>query len=284
MINDWRNKSVLVTGAGTGVGKHLSMDLAQRGAIVYATARSMEKCQPVADWVNADPRVKANGGQAIAKPLEVGNWEEFKIALNEVVEEQGKLDCLINNAGIIYVGEYYDMNEEFIKQLIHVNFSSVATGSLYAYRIMKEQGYGTIVNVSSMGGFLPTSSMVLYSATKHALVGLTSGLASEAEAFGVDIKAMCLGYIESEMPAKAKTATGTNADAEIREMLPMKAMATDKAATRLINGIASKGRFIFVPWYAKLMYYIQRYIPGVMYSGAIDSMKKFREISQRKQG
>ncbi len=274
-IKDWNGKTVIVTGAGTGVGKALCHDMAARGAIVYVTTRSIQRSQLVAD------EILAKGHTAFAAQIEVGNFEEFKRVIEQVKEKHGKLDVLINNAAIVYVGEYYDMEEDYIKQLVHVNLTSILIGTLYAYRIMKEQGFGSIINVTSMAGYLPTAMMVAYSASKHGLIGLTRSLAAEATEFGIGIKVMCLGLVESEMLNKAKVKHGDDGNV-VYETVPIKPMATGKAAKILVDGLRKKKMFIFVPWYAKFYFYIQRYIPGMVFKGAVHTMKKYREIMANK--
>jgi short-subunit dehydrogenase len=274
-MNDWKDKIVIVTGAGTGVGEAMCHELASRGAIVYVTARSLEKCQPVADQINK------KGFIAYAEPLEVGNFEEFKFVLEKVKATHGKIDVVINNAAIVFVGEYYDMDEKYIEKLVHVNLTSVMVGTLYAYRLMKSQGFGTIVNVSSMGGYLPTAMMVGYSATKHGVIGLTRSLAAEGKEFGVHIKVMCLGLVQSEMLNKANAKKGDGN--VLYETVPIKPMPTAKAAKILVNGIHKKGMIIFVPWYAKLYYHLQGILPGIIFKGAVHTMSKYREVMLKKQ-
>lgn len=272
--SDWKDKIVLITGAGTGVGKAMAIDLAQRGAIVYVTARSIEKCQPVVNQIND------MGFIAYAEPLDVSDFVNFKNVIEKVNEKHGKLDMLINNAAIVFVGEYYDMDAKYIEELVHVNLTSVMVGTLNAYKLMKNQGYGTIVNVSSMAGYLPSAMMAGYSATKHGVVGLTRSLAAEAKKFGVQIKVMCLGLVQSEMLNKAKATQG---DGNILyEVVPIKPMETKKAAKILIDGISRKGILIFVPWYAKLYYTLQGIIPGLIFKGAIHTMQKYREVISKK--
>jgi len=269
-IKDWNGKTVIITGAGTGVGKVMCHELASRGAIVYVTARSMEKSRPVAD------EITTKGFTAFAEKLEVSDETEFKRVVELVKEKHGKLDVLINNAAIVFVGEFYEMEEAYIRKLVDVNLSSVLIGTMYAYRIMKEQGSGTIVNVSSMAGVLPTAIMVAYSASKHGIIGLSRSLRAEGRAFGVDVKAMVLGFVQSEMLNKAEAPVGDGN--VLYETVPIKPMATDKAVKVLINGLRKKKMFVFVPWYAKFYYTLQRFIPGMVFKGAVDTMKKYRVV------
>lgn len=168
---NWEKKIALITGAGTGIGKEVSRELARRGALVYVTALTEEEAQLVVDTISAE------GGLAKAMALDVTDHVRFEQALALVVQEQGRIDLMINNAGIIYVGEYYEMDEEYLDQLVQVNITAVMIGTLYAYRIMKEQGHGLIANLSSQGGLMAVGSMAAYSASKHAVLGLTESVA-----------------------------------------------------------------------------------------------------------
>ncbi|MFZ1863239.1 MAG: SDR family oxidoreductase [Polyangiales bacterium] len=269
-MKHWNDKTVIVTGAGTGVGRAVAMELARRGAIVYATARTLEKAQPVAD------ELAAEGFRAIPAKLDVREWEDSKRVIAQVVEAHGKLDVLINNAAVLFIGEFFEMSEASIERLVHTNLTSVLVGTLHAYQVMKEQGHGTIVNVSSLAGVLPNASMVVYGATKHGLVGLTTSLAAEAEAFGVDVKVVCLGLIESEMLHKAEFSRG-NREA-VLGTLPMKPMPAAKAAQIFVDKIAGKERMTFLPWYAGIFWRLQRLSPSLLHRGALDAIAKYRAV------
>ena len=275
-FKDWKDKTVIVTGAATGVGKALCHEMASRGAIVYVTARSLEKCLPVVS------EITALGFKAFPAQLEVGDSEAFKQVINTVRQEHGKLDVLINNAGILYVGEYADMEEDFMRKIIDVNITSVMLGSLFAYKVMKEQGSGLIVNVSSMAGYLPAPAMTAYSASKHALLGLTSSLAAEAEGSGVGVKAICLGLIESELLNKAEVKEGHGT--VYLKLIPMKAMPADIAARKVVDKLTKKGLLILMPWYAKFYKHMQYFFPSMLYRGQVFTMKKYRELVKNADG
>ena len=270
---DWNDKTVIVTGTGTGVGKALAREFAMRGAIVYATARSIEKCQPVADAICAE------GYRAIPAVLDVNDWEQFQSVIDEVKKTHGKLDMLVNNAAVLFLGEFYDMDEASIERVIHTNLTSVLVGTLYAYRVMKEQGHGKIVQISSMGGFLPNATMVAYSAAKFGLNGLTNSLSVEAAGFGVDVQVVCLGFIESEMLNKAEMTRGSAAT--VHEMLPYAPQPVGIAAKNVADGIAAHRQFIFTPTYAKVFWYIQRFVPKLVREGSIKTMETYRQIIAR---
>ena len=153
MAFDWTGAVVLVTGAGTGVGRAVAIECADRGAVAIASARSVEKCQPVVETI------RERGGEAHALVLDASDADAWASGIDEIVRRFGRLDVLVNNAGIVFVGEYLDMNAEGIDELVRTNLTGPMIGALYAYRQMKAQGAGRIVNVSSMGGFVANGSM-----------------------------------------------------------------------------------------------------------------------------
>ena len=265
---DWNGKVALVTGAGTGIGKEVSRELARRGALVYITALTEEEGRSVADAIAAE------GGRARAAALDVTDHARFSEVLAQIVSEQGRLDFLMNNAGIIYVGEYHEMDEAYLEQLVAVNITAVMMGTLYAYRIMKDQGSGLIANVASQGGLMAVGTMAAYSSSKHAVVGLTESVAGEAAEFGVQLQAICPGNVASEMLNKAKT-RGTHAQGVV-DSLP-RAMPTDEAARDIVDNLGSGKDKIIVTRLAKILYMLVRLWPGFGRVGARESMKRFRE-------
>ncbi|NND68627.1 MAG: SDR family NAD(P)-dependent oxidoreductase, partial [Halioglobus sp.] len=179
----------------------------------------------------------------------------------------------VNNAGVIYVGEYHEMDEAFLRQLIEVNHTAVAIGTLYGYRAMKAQGHGLIVNVASQGGLMPVGTMAAYSGTKHAVVGLTASVAGEAEAHGVQFRTVCPGNVASEMLTKAQT-RGTGADSVLRR-LP-KLMSAEDAAIIIVDGFSKRPRKIIFPWYSKVLGLVQRLWPEFGHRGVVHSIEQFR--------
>ena len=267
-MTDWNGKSALVTGAGTGIGRAVSRELARRGAVVYVTSIVAEEVQALVDAVTAE------GLRAIGIVLDVTDDQQLSAALQRVADEQGSLDLVVNNAGLIYVGEYHDMNEAFMRRLIDVNLTAVAMGTLYAYRIMKEQGHGLIANVASQGGLMPAGTMALYSATKHGVVGLSASVGGEAEAHGVEIKTICPGNVASELLGRGQT-RGTNADAVLQD-LP-KLISAEEAAVIIVDGLGRRKRKIIFPFYAKVLWFAQRVWPEFGHHGAARLIEQFRQ-------
>lgn len=270
MLKNFQNKSVLITGAATGIGRALAHELANRGAIVYVTALTKKEAQIVVD------EITSSHGKAIAAKLDVGKFKDIEKMINLVVSEQGQLDLMINNAGVAYVGESFDMQVETIEKLAHINFTAVNAGAVLAYTQMKKQGFGHILNTASMGGFLPTPGMAVYSATKHGVVGLTTSLAAEGRDFNIIVKASCPGFIKSELMNKSGDVS--NNISEYLDLLPEPIDASIAAKT-IINGLGKKPVLIFTPYYAKISYFLNRFIPGFLARGGDDILNKYRKAT-----
>jgi short-subunit dehydrogenase len=272
-MQDWKDKVVLITGAGTGIGRALSKELAGKGAVVYVTGLSVEECQPVVD------EIAANGFNAFPAKLDVNQSEDWLAVLDQIKQLHGQLDVLVNNAGILYVGEFYDMDESYIEKLVHTNFTALSVGALHCFRIMKEQGHGLILNVSSMGGFSPTPTMAVYAATKHAVLGLTSALDLEGQAFGIRVRAVCFGLIGTEMIDNAEMKKG-NAST-ILDMLPVKPVTPEEATASLVKQLAGNSRVLFVPFYARITWWIYRLFPFMLNRGGMDTINNFRDLMEK---
>ena len=270
MLKNFTNKSVLITGAATGIGRALAHELANRGAVVYVTALNEKEAQIVVD------EITSSNGKAIAAELDVGNFKNIEKMIDLVVSEQGQLDIMINNAGVAYVGESYDMQVETIEKLAHINFTAVNVGAVLAYTQMKKQGFGHILNTASMGGFLPTPGMAIYAATKHGVVGLTTSLASEGKDFNIVVKASCPGFIKSELMNKSSDVSNNMSD--YLDLLP-EPLDANIAAKTIIDGLGKKPVLIFTPSYAKVSYFLNRFIPGFLARGGDDIMNKYRQAA-----
>lgn len=270
MIKDWQGKTAVVTGAATGIGRSLCEAIAAKGGIVYVTALTLDECQLVVDGI------VDKGFIAHPAVLDVNDSEAFRQVLNKVKETHGCLDVLVNNAGMLYVGEFFDMDEAFIERLIQTNITAVSIGCLHAYRIMKQQRQGEIINIASMGGFSPTPSMAVYAATKHAVLGLTNSLACEAKAFGVDVRAACFGLITTQLFNKAEIKGGTAA--KVTGLLPVKALSSDEAAGALLKQMATARKIFYIPFYSRLTWWLYRFAPGLLNNNALNIMKDYREM------
>jgi short-subunit dehydrogenase len=211
-------KTVLITGASSGIGKATAEKLLAEGYAVYGAARRLEKMRDLE--------------QAGAHLIEMDITREHDVAsaVNRIAEEQGGIDILINNAGFGMYGAMEDTSLEDARYQFEVNLFGLARLTQLALPYMRQQRAGKIVNISSMGGKIYTPLGSWYHATKHALEGWSDCLRLELAAFGIDVIIIEPGAIGTEfgdvMIAPLLERSGDGAYAELAH----KVAATSRAA------------------------------------------------------
>jgi NAD(P)-dependent dehydrogenase (short-subunit alcohol dehydrogenase family) len=186
------SRIVIITGGSSGIGKALGAALVARGDDVVLAARTEADLQRAADELSAQ-----GPGKARAAVLDVRNADEVTDLVNDVYDNYGRLDLMINNAGIGVIGFAHEMTSGYWERIYDTNVRGVLHGVLAAYPIMIKQGHGQIANTASLAGLLPSPLQGPYTMTKHAVVGLTLSLRMEAQAHGVRVNLICPGVIET---------------------------------------------------------------------------------------
>jgi NAD(P)-dependent dehydrogenase (short-subunit alcohol dehydrogenase family) len=273
-MNKFKNKTAVVTGGASGIGRALCVALGNKGAIVTVADLNQEGARKVAETI------VTLGGSATAVRLDVTNKEDVAALLNKQVQLHGRLDYIFNNAGIGNIGDERDKTFDDWKKIIDINLMGVVYGALTAYSIMAEQGSGHIVNTASIAGLTPVATEVAYATTKHAVVGLSHSLRVEGAALGVKVSAICPGVIDTPF---FKTAPVLNADKkafmESLKFLTMKDV--DKAAKIILRGVARNKALIVFPFYTRMAWNLYRISPTVMELYMRHRMKLFRELSKK---
>jgi short-subunit dehydrogenase len=203
----------------------------------------------------------------------VSQARDFQNAIDKVLADHGRLDILINNAGIAVAGAFKDMPTEAMERIININLWSVLYGTRLAYAQMLKQGYGHIVNVSSSAGMMPVPNQSLYSAIKHAVIGLSHSLREEAALHGVKVSAVLPGLVQSDLWDKAINIKDYNLKQNM-ESTGLKPVSAHEAAEAILQGISANDRSIIFPRINRIILRLYQLFPGLMTKLAVRPLAK----------
>lgn len=189
-------KKALVTGAGRGIGRALAVGLAEAGADVALVARTREQLEETAELV------RSAGQAALVLPADIRDPEQVRSAVDAAYEWGGKLDVLVNNAGMNIRSQALDVTDEEWETIFQTNLKSAFLFSQAAGRHMKEQGSGRIINIASVAGQVALRTGVVYGSTKAAMMQMTKILALEWGKFGINVNAIGPWYFKTPLTEK----------------------------------------------------------------------------------
>lgn len=195
---DLTGKVAVVTGASRGIGRAIAESLAAAGAHVILAARSAELIEELAE------EIESAGGRATPVVTDIADEASVASLFEMVADDFGRLDVLVNNAGVGIYGPLDEFDLEDLDTVLAVNVRGTFACCREAVRIMKPQNSGYIINISSVCGEKGYSNQAAYSASKHAVMGLTKSLAAETLEFGVRVTAILPGGVDTEMVAQSR--------------------------------------------------------------------------------
>lgn len=265
----FQNSVIFITGAASGIGKELSMQLSAKGARLIMADLNAAALHKAAE------EAATKGGTAEACVLDVTDAIAFGNAITTVVEKYGRLDLIFNNAGISNVGEMQDLELSHWKKVLDVNLVGVINGSHFAYRQMIKQGYGHIVNTASLAGLAAMPVGLPYTTSKHAVVGLCKSLRQEGKQYNIKVTAVCPGYIESNIYEAAEPVNIGNLGA--RSLVRFRMIPVDKAVAVILKGVAQNKGVILFPFYGKLLNFLQQNVPGLLNGLYQNSLKEYQQ-------
>jgi NADP-dependent 3-hydroxy acid dehydrogenase YdfG len=194
MSIDLSGQVVAVTGASSGIGEATALACARAGAAVALAARRVDRIEALAQRIGAD------GGRAIALPTDVGEEEQARAFVERTHAELGRLDVLVNNAGVMLLGPIENAPTEEWRRMIHANVFGVLYCSHAALPLMKAQGSGHIVNVSSVAGRVARAGSGVYNLTKFGVGAFSESLRQEGVGLGVRVTTIEPGAVATELP------------------------------------------------------------------------------------
>ena len=191
---DLTGKTAIVTGGSQGLGESFARGLAKAGCNLVLTARTLSKLEKVA------AEMAHYGVEALAVQADVNKREDLEAMLKQALDRFGKIDVLVNNAGISAVNEAEDMTDEEFQSVIKTNIGGVFLCSQVVGRQMLKQGHGKIINIASMYSFVGASYVpqVSYTTSKAGVLGMTREMAVEWAPKGVQVMALAPGFFRSD--------------------------------------------------------------------------------------
>lgn len=257
-IRIYQNAAAIVTGGASGIGRALAMELSRRGAEVVLADRQIEMAQDVAD------QIRAAGGRATALQVDVTDFPAVDRLVQETVTRVGRLDYMFNNAGIVIGGTMYDLTIDDWNKIIDVNLRGVIHGAHAACSVMKNQGFGHIVNTASMAGLMVGPLNIAYTVTKHAVVGFSQTLRVELAHWGIRVSVLCPGLIRTPILEGGKHGRiNINIPLEKRRDVweKIRPMDPEVLAVKVLNAVAKNQAIIVVPAYWKMIWWLNRLSP-----------------------
>lgn len=226
-----KGKTALVTGGSRGIGKEIALGLATRGCNVAITYISSEEvAQKVVD------ELTKLGVKAVAVKADTGNQEQVEAMVKQVDESLGRIEILVNNAGITRDNLLIRMNEDDWDQVMQTNLKGAFLTTKAVVRGMMKNRYGKIINISSVVGVMGNAGQANYSASKAGLIGLTKSTAKELASRGIRVNAIAPGFIKTDMTDSLKE----DIIQEMLKSIPLGYLAEPKEISNLVNFLASE--------------------------------------------
>lgn len=242
MKTDLTEKIALVTGASSGLGAQFARVLAANGALVVLAARRVERLKELR------AEIESQGGAADVVPLDVGDLESIEAAVAKIEAENGPIDILVNNAGVSTVGRLTDVTPLDYDFMFDTNvkgafFMAQAVALRMINRAKRQQDFrGRIVNIASVAAFKVVSQIGVYCMTKAAVVHMTRAQANEWGRYGINVNAICPGYIRTEIN---ESHWDTEAGQKLVQMLPRRRVGeASDLDSALLMLVADESQFI----------------------------------------
>ena len=246
---DFKDQVIMITGASNGIGRRLAIDLAARGAIVAGCGRSIERLRDSLKEVRRASPASAMIG------CDVSDAEQVQGMVSKIIADYGKIDVLVNNAGIGMRRPFSETDLKTIEDIIRVNYLGAVYCTKEVLPSMIARTAGHIVNVSSGAGLIGTLNMAAYCASKFALNGWSESLYHELKPLGIHVSIVCPGPVATEFSRDFR-------DSDPKAP-PNLIVSAETVAQAVIAAIENKRFEIVLPRWLALMSAFKRYLPNV---------------------
>jgi dehydrogenase/reductase SDR family member 7B len=263
-----QNKVVIITGATSGIGRGCAEIFGREGARIIFTGRDKGRMEEV------KAALSAQGIEHTGHIMDVSNEAENKRLVEDTIEKYGRIDILINNAGISMRALLEEMNMDVFRKVMDINFYGTVYLTKYALpHIIASRG--TIVGISSINGHRGTPARTAYTASKYAMEGFFEALRTEVMKRGIHVLVVSPGFTGSNIRNAALNASGESQGESPRDENKM--MTPETVARAILKGIRQKKRDIVLTTQGKLVVFLNKWIPGIMDSIVYNHMAREKD-------
>jgi len=253
-LHIFNDKVVIITGASSGIGKACAFEFADNGATVVLAARRENELKKV------ETEIKMRGGEAYTVQTDVKNIDACKNLIDKTIEKYGKIDVLINNAGVSMRATFEELNLSVIKELMDTNFYGAVYCTKFALPFLLVQK-GTIIGISSISGLTPLPGRTGYCASKYAMEGFFSTLRLENIKKGLNVLVVRPGFTSSNIRKAAFNKLGVPQNETPRDESKM--MSSKEVAAIILNAAVNRKRELNLTLQGKLTVWLHKNFPGI---------------------
>ena len=251
-MKDFNGKWALITGAASGIGRALAHELARAGANIIIADVDQEGMQAAAEEIG-------DGGKALCLKCDLTRPAEVEALARDALDSAGRVDVLINNAGIAHVCEAKDLSIEEWDRITAVNLRAPILLTHHLLGHMIERGSGHIVNLASMAGLIPIPGMAPYTTTKFGLVGFSEALRVELRPFGIGVTVVCPGVVATPI---IQTSTIKGFSDQLRDPPAVITISPERAAKIILRAVRkNRARVIPAALAARALWVLKSNLP-----------------------
>jgi NAD(P)-dependent dehydrogenase (short-subunit alcohol dehydrogenase family) len=269
----FKDKTVLITGAGSGIGRATAYLLAENNVHLILCDLNKEAADRTAAM-----SLGLGAASAAVHIVDVADWDDMQALAQKVEKKHGALDVLINNAGVGLGGDFLSTPLQDWQWVLSINVMGVVHGCKAFLPAMIQRGYGHVVNTASMAGYYAAPDMTAYSASKHAVMGLTESLRAEMAPHGIGVSAICPGVINTNIVSAGRMNGSTGlAQEKIAALYRKRNYGPEGVAEAIVRSIEQNRAVTPVSPEAWVFYGAKRFVPNLLdRAGRSTLLKKLR--------
>jgi short-subunit dehydrogenase len=264
-----KNKTVVITGASSGIGKACALAFAKRGANIVISGRNKGNLEQAAG------ELRKTGAQVLALAGDVSSESDCKLLIEKTIEQFGGIDILINNAGISMRALFKDLQLDVIRKVMDINFWGTVYCTKYALPYLLKTK-GSVVGISSIAGYNGLPGRTGYSASKFAMQGFLDALRIENLKTGLHVLVACPGYTASNVRNAALVADGSSQGESPRDEEKM--MSAEEVSEEIVKAVEKRKRTIVLTGQGKLAVWMNKFFPALTDKLVFNAVAKEGEI------